>query len=89
MSTLNKYAAEIRAKYPVNACTDVTGFGLTGHLSEMAKGSGCNVEIIFNNIPFIPEAVDFAVAGIIPGGSHNNLAHGSNDVDFGKQSKVN
>lgn len=89
MSTLNKYAAETMTNYPVNACTDVTGFGLMGHLSEMAKGSECNVELNFGSIPFIPEAVDFAVAGVVPGGSHNNLSHVADNVDFGSQSKVN
>lgn len=89
MSTLNKYAAETMSKFSVTACTDVTGFGLLGHLSEMSTGSECDVEIFFDKVPFIPEAIGLAVAGIIPGGSHNNLAYISKNIDFGTQSKVN
>jgi cysteine desulfurase NifS/selenium donor protein len=73
MSELNKKAAEIIKKYPVNACTDVTGFGLLGHLSEMTQPEKINAEIYTGNVPIIQEAQEFAGAGLIPGGTKNNL----------------
>ncbi|MCK5822751.1 MAG: selenide, water dikinase SelD [Bacteroidales bacterium] len=73
MSQLNKYAADIMADFPVNSCTDVTGFGLLGHLLEMTKSSKIDAEIFFNNVPLLRQAWDFAVSNVIPGGSLNNL----------------
>lgn len=54
MTTLNKTAAEIMNNYQVHACTDVTGFGLLGHASEMAKGSGVGLEIKKDQVPMLP-----------------------------------
>jgi cysteine desulfurase NifS/selenium donor protein len=84
MSELNRIAAETMVKYSVSACTDVSGFGLLGHLREMSKASGYDVELEFNSIPFIKGAKDFATAGIIPGGSFNNLDWVKDSVDFGR-----
>ncbi len=75
MSHLNRSAAEIMAKYPVNACTDVTGFGLLGHLREMCLASNVNAIINYKKVPIFPEARDYIVANIIPGGSINNLEY--------------
>ena len=75
MSELNKISAEVMEDFPVNACTDVTGFGLLGHLSEMSRGSGMDVEVYADKIPIIKEAREFASANIIPGGSLNNLEY--------------
>ena len=72
MTTLNRGAAEIMAKYPVHACTDITGFGFLGHLSEMANGSGCGIVIEPGNIPVIPEAVEYAQMGMVPAGTYKN-----------------
>ena len=83
MAELNKKAAEIMIKYNVSACTDVTGFGLLGHLREMSKASKCDVSLLFSKVPFIKEAVDLAAAGVIPGGTYNNLEYVKQDVDFG------
>lgn len=82
MSTLNKTAAEIMLNYKVNACTDVTGFGLLGHLWELTKGSNCDVEIYFDKLPFIRETKTHAAGGSIPGGSYNNLKFVEKAVDF-------
>jgi selenide,water dikinase len=82
MSELNKYAAEIIEKYNVNACTDVTGFGLLGHLSEISLASKIDVEIIANQVPIIEKTWDFATSNIIPGGSTNNLNHFSKYIDW-------
>ncbi len=89
MSELNKTAAEVMEKYEIHSCTDVTGFGLLGHLREMSKASRCNVNIVFNNIPLIREAKSLAAAGIIPGGTFNNLDFVKNDVDFGSMTRTN
>ncbi|MEN8118265.1 MAG: selenide, water dikinase SelD [Bacteroidota bacterium] len=83
MAQLNKTSASVMKNYNVNACTDVTGFGLMGHLKEMTTGSGCNAKIDYESIPFLPEVKNFAAAGVIPGGSFNNLDFVSNFVDFG------
>jgi selenium donor protein len=73
MSELNNTTAEIIQKYPVTACTDVTGFGLLGHLSEMTISSGMDAEIYLKNVPIIEETNDFVAGGIVPGGTKNNL----------------
>lgn len=72
MATLNKKAAELMVKYPVNACTDVTGFGLVGHSFEMASSSGLTITLDSNSLPLLPEALDMARMGIIPAGAYGN-----------------
>jgi len=84
MAQLNRTAAEVMQKFEVHACTDVTGFGLMGHLKEMSAGSQCNVRIDYGKLPWIREAKKLAAAGVIPGGSYNNLNFVSDHVDFGK-----
>jgi cysteine desulfurase NifS/selenium donor protein len=89
MSQLNKTASELMLKYRVHACTDVTGFGLLGHLREMSKASTCDVEIDFNKLPFIRQTKALATAGVIPGGTFNNLEYVRVDVDFGNHGRTN
>ncbi len=72
MAMLNQNAAKIMAGYDVSACTDVTGFGLLGHLAEMVIGSGCSVRIFSEQVPVIPEAKEFAAMGFIPTGAYKN-----------------
>lgn len=72
MATLNKDAAEIMTQYPVHACTDITGFGLLGHLAEMLQGSGLGVRIFADQVPVIPEALEYATMGLIPAGAYRN-----------------
>ncbi len=83
MAALNKTAAELMRLYDVNACTDVTGFGLAGHLHEMALASGVDVHIQFNRIPLIPGVAAMAAAGAVPGGSRANLAFAAEWTSFG------
>jgi len=78
MSGLNKKAADILKKYPVHACTDVTGFGLLGHLSEMLKGGSMGVELFAEKIPVLPRVWDYIAANVYPGGTINNLKHVEN-----------
>jgi cysteine desulfurase NifS/selenium donor protein len=73
MSLLNKDAAEILMKYSIHACTDVTGFGLLGHLKEMLSAGNLDGEISWKKVPLLAEAMNYAVAGMIPGGTKNNL----------------
>jgi len=82
MTTLNKNAAEIMSHYEVHACTDITGFGLLGHTSEMAKGSQCGIRISQEQVPVLPRARELAEAGVVPGGTKNNFAHLQGAVTF-------
>ena len=75
MAALNKTAAEALKPFPVNACTDITGFGLLGHLYEMAAGSGVNAVIDYSAIPLLPEAAEAAAMGLVPGGAYANREH--------------
>lgn len=72
MAELNRDAARIMANFDVRACTDVTGFGLLGHLAEMVSGSGCSARIVSGQVPIIPEAEEFAAMGLIPAGAYKN-----------------
>jgi len=70
MTTLNAKAAEVAAnrQFRVHSATDITGFGLIGHLREMAKGSGVSMRIDAARIPFLEGAIDCVRAGAVPGG---------------------
>ena len=83
MATLNKYAAEIMADFPVSACTDITGFGLLGHLAEMIAGTGMGLALDSRAIPVIPEAVEFAGMGLVPAAAHKNRLYRQNMVVMG------
>ncbi len=72
MAELNRTAAEVIVNYPVHACTDITGFGLIGHLAEMVTGSGYGIQIISDKLPIIPEAMEFAAMGLVPAGTYRN-----------------
>lgn len=72
MTTLNKYAGEIITKYSINACTDVTGFGIMGHGYEMATASDITIKLFKNNIPIVSGAEEFAKMGLVPAGTYNN-----------------
>ncbi len=74
MTRLNKKAAEVMSKFRVHACTDVTGFGLMGHLHEMMSASTTHAKLRFSLIPILPEAYAFAQGETIPGGSKSNQA---------------
>ncbi len=60
MKVLNDRAAQAMLKIGAHACTDITGFGLLGHLAEIAETSGLSVEIDAKSVPTIPEAWEFA-----------------------------
>ena len=72
MNALNKKSAELMENFEVHACTDVTGFGLLGHACEMIEGSDVGMTIYASRIPVIPETLEFAQMGLIPGGAYRN-----------------
>ena len=82
MNTLNNKASKIMLKYNANACTDVTGFGLLGHLNEMCAGSNLSAVINYTNIPLILGTENFAKNKIIPGGTKNNFLFLKDDLHF-------
>ena len=72
MAELNRDAARVMAAFPVHACTDITGFGLLGHLAEMVIGSGCGLVLRWTDIPVMPAAVEYAGYGLLPAGAFKN-----------------
>lgn len=82
MVTLNDWAAILMVKYGAHSATDITGFGLLGHLSEMCRASGVSAEVDFNKLQFITGAHKLAEEGIIPGGTKRNLDYVSEFTDF-------
>ena len=82
MVSLNDKASETMVQVGVNACTDITGFGLLGHLNEMCRASELTATISFDKIDFIESAIDFAKDGVVPGGSKKNLELLENDIKF-------
>ncbi len=83
MRQLNKTAAEVMEQFPVNACTDVTGYGFLGHLMEMTRGSGMDIAIDPARVPFMEGVEQLAINGIIPGGTRNNLDFVSGQIVWG------
>ena len=84
MATLNKAARDIMVKYPVNGCTDVTGFALMGHSYEMAQGSGVTIHLQSNLVPVHKEAYELAEMGLIPAGAYRNREYTSAGVKIGQ-----
>lgn len=82
MTALNAAAARAMRQVGVNACTDVTGFGLLGHLREMAFNSGVDLEIEISDLPVLPGAQEFATQGVVPGGAYANWEYVADHVEF-------
>ena len=74
MTTLNDGAARAALQVGVSAVTDVTGFGLLGHLGNMLEASRVAAEIAFDALPILPHARNLAGRGVVPGGTERNLA---------------
>jgi selenium donor protein len=75
MVHLNRDAAEAALDHGVRSMTDVTGFGLLGHLAEMCAGSGVSAEIWTDRLPWLPGAEELARRGVVPGGTRRNLEY--------------
>ncbi|HMK51466.1 MAG TPA: selenide, water dikinase SelD, partial [Thermodesulfobacteriota bacterium] len=78
VASLNKKAMEIALNFDIHACTDITGFGIIGHCLEMAKGSGVQINLLYDKLPFYPYAVDMYHKGEKTGSNKGNrkLAEG-------------
>ena len=83
MATLNREAADVMSLYPVRACTDITGFGLIGHLAEMIIETGIGIRLNSEMIPIIPEALEYAGIGLVPAGTYNNREFRKSMTEFG------
>jgi selenide,water dikinase len=82
MAALNRGAAEVARTHGVRAVTDVTGFGLLGHLSEMCRASGVGADIWFDHLPLLPDVETLARQGVVPGGTRRNLEYVEPFTDF-------
>lgn len=83
MTTLNERASELMLEYGVHAATDVTGYGLLGHLLNMCKASGVSASVKFQKLPFLEGVDALAMDGVIPGGTKRNLAYVALSTRFG------
>ncbi len=82
MATLNRDAAEVMGHYPVHACTDVTGFGLLGHMCEMVVDTDVGIKLQASQVPYFPEAMEYAKMGLVPAGTYKNREFREAFVDF-------
>ena len=72
VAALNAKAIETALKFEIHACTDITGFGILGHSLEMAKGSGVQIEMNYNRLPFYPNALEMYQQGETTGSNQAN-----------------
>lgn len=86
MTWLNRGAAEVMARSGIRAATDVTGYGLLGHLRTLLRGSGKSAEVEVAAVPLIDGVLDLIAEGHVPGGTKRNLEDLAEDVDFGSTS---
>lgn len=82
MTALNRAACEAMVAAGVGGATDVTGFGLLGHLHEMIHGSGVSAQIDAGAVPILPGARELADEGVVPGGTRRNLEYFGRWIDF-------
>ncbi|MCE9568107.1 MAG: selenide, water dikinase SelD [Planctomycetes bacterium] len=83
MTTLNKTAAEVLTRFEVHALTDVTGFGLLGHLRNITAASAVTAEVWVDAVPVLAAAREYVAASIVPGGTRANLKFLNDWVDWG------
>lgn len=82
MITLNKDASEVMQKIGVNACTDITGFGLLGHACEMLQAGTVGMVMHSASIPIFHEAEQYSRKGLVPGGTHRNKNFRAHQIEF-------
>jgi selenide,water dikinase len=85
MAALNKKASELMQEAGAHACTDITGFGLLGHVCQIAQNSRVGIKINSSSVPVFAEVEQFARAGLCPGGLHRNREFYGKMVEFSKQ----
>ena len=83
IAALNKTTIEIAVNFDIHACTDVTGFGIVGHILELAKGSGSQINLSYKDIPFYPNALEMYMKGETTGSNKANrkLSEGFLKID--------
>lgn len=82
MASLNKKAKEVVENHQVNACTDITGFGLLGHCVEMAVASDVTFELHVKDIAYFEDAISYAKMGLVPAGAYKNRGYSGKQVDM-------
>ena len=82
MVETNKEIGSFLKEFNVNAATDVTGYGLIGHLYEICRASNVSAEIEINKVPFFNKVEQFAKKGAVPGGTKRNLDFFSKHIEF-------
>lgn len=88
MSSLNRKAKEAAEGYTVHACTDITGFGLLGHCTEMAQASQVTLELRPRDVAYMEEACDYARMGLVPAGAYRNREFAQPYLDAGDTEEV-
>ncbi len=88
MAELNKMAAELLEDFHPNAVTDVTGFGLLGHASEIAKGSNVSIHVQYSNVPILDGTLTLAEQGVVPGGTKANHKWISDCVEYNHLNQI-
>lgn len=83
MKLMNDFGAEVMQEFGVTGATDVTGFGLLGHMVKMAQGSGVSFEVDSQELPILGEVMELLEDGCIPGAAFRNLKNVESDVTFG------
>jgi len=89
VAALNRKAVEVAVKFDVHACTDVTGFGILGHTLELARGSDVRIDLIYENLPFYPYALQMYQKGETTGSNKGNrkLAEGAWEISSDKSAE--
>ena len=82
MAALNRPASQAMQRVGVNAATDITGFGLLGHLKSMVKGSSVSAEVNLSAVPVLPGTRALLERGVAPGGTHRNVSSVNDVVDW-------
>ena len=88
MVALNSAAAAAMRQHGAHACTDVTGYGLLGHLREMARASGLGATVEAGRVPILPGAEPLVANGHVPGGTRRNLEDLGEDVEWGRTGRT-
>ncbi len=88
MTALNREAARAMKRVGVRAATDVTGYGLLGHLSNLLLQSGVAAEVVAKDVPVLPEVSELIAAGHVPGGTRRNLEDLGDRIVFGDQDET-
>jgi selenide, water dikinase len=82
MKQLNQTAGQLATEFGIRGGTDITGYSLLGHGTEMARASGVSLKFNFADIPFIAGARTYAEKGIFPGGAFDNKKHFESNIQF-------